>query len=289
MDTYKIKPLLLLSLFAAFLVTPLFMAAPLFLAAPVAQAHESNQHLLEQVINGDHRDPANKARDRYRHPLQTLMFFGVKPDMTVVEIAPGGSGWYMELLAPYLRDNGKYYAASYDQDSVVEYFRSNIKRFNNKVDARPDIYGKIVVTEFAPPKKLAIAPEDSADMVLTFRNVHNWMGGDAAEQAFATFYKTLKPGGILGVVEHRADNGQPQDPKAKSGYVREDYVIELAQAAGFQLLAKSEINSNPKDSKDHVKGVWTLPPSLRGGDGKEEQYRAIGESDRMTLKFVKPE
>ncbi len=254
---------------------------------PTAQAHESTQHLLEQILNGDHRDPVNKARDQYRHPLQTLLFFGVKPDMTVVEISPGGGGWYMELLAPYLREDGKYYAASYDQSASSEYFRRNIKRFNEKVNARPNIYDRIVVTEFAPPRKLAIAPEGSADMVLTFRNVHNWVGNGAADEAFTTFYKTLKPGGILGVVEHRASTDKPQDPKAKSGYVREDYVIKLAEKAGFQLLAKSEINSNPRDTKDHVKGVWTLPPSLRGGDGQQDKYRAIGESDRMTLKFIK--
>lgn len=254
---------------------------------PSLQAHESTQHMLEQIINGDHRDSANRVRDRHRHPLQTLLFFGVKPDMTVVEISPGGGGWYMELLAPYLHENGKYYAASYDQAATSEYFRRNIKRFNEKVDASPEIYDRITVTEFAPPKKLAIAPEGSADMVLTFRNVHNWVGRGAADKAFATFYKTLKPGGILGVVEHRAGTDKPQDPKAKSGYVREDYVIKLAEKAGFKLLAKSEINSNPRDTKDHVKGVWTLPPSLRGGDGQKEKYRSIGESDRMTLKFIK--
>ncbi len=255
--------------------------------APTLQAHESTQHLLEQVLNGDHRDASNKARDRYRHPLQTLLFFGVKPDMTVVEISPGGKGWYMEMLAPYLRESGQYYAASYDQSANSGYVKRNLKAFDAKVKARPDIYDRITVTEFAPPTKLSIAPEGSADMILTFRNVHNWVGSGAADKAFATFYKTLKPGGVLGLVEHRASTSTPQDPKAKSGYVREDYVIKLAEKAGFQLLAKSEINSNPKDSKDHVKGVWTLPPSLRGGDGQEEKYRMIGESDRMTLKFIK--
>lgn len=270
----------------AVLVATLLLINPLL---PIAQAHESNQHLLEEVLNADHRDAKNRARDRYRHPLQTLLFFGVKPDMTVVEISPGGGGWYMELLAPYLREKGKYYAASYDQETKAEYFIRNIKRFNEKVNARPDVYDKITVTEFAPPNKLAIAPAGSADMVLTFRNVHNWVGRGGADKAFATFFKTLKPGGILGVVEHRARADKPQDPKAKSGYVREDYVIKLAEAVGFQLLAKSEINANPKDTTNYEKGVWTLPPSLRTKDKDGDKYLAIGESDRMTLKFVKPE
>jgi len=277
MVTY-IRKILLLSALVGFLL-PSFSVL----------AGDSHQQLLEQIIAGDHREPANKARDRYRHPLQTLTFFDIKPDMTVVEILPGGGGWYMELLAPYLRDHGTYYAASYDQDAKKKYFRRNIKRFNDKVNARPDIYGKIIVTEFAPPDKLEMAPQGSADRVLTFRNVHNWMGNDAAAEAFTSFYRVLKPGGILGVVEHRARADQPQDPKAKSGYVREDYVIQLAEAAGFELLAKSEINANPKDSKDHSKGVWSLPPSLRGGERSKEAYQAIGESDRMTLKFIKPE
>ena len=216
------------------------------------------------------------------------MFFGVTPEMTVVEISPGGSGWYMELLAPYLRDHGKYYAASYDQSSKTDYVVRNLVAFNKKIKARPDVYDRINVTEFSPPTKVAIAPAGSADMVLTFRNVHNWVGGGSADAAFTAFYTTLKPGGILGVVEHRASNDQPQDPKAQSGYVREDYVIALAEKAGFKLIGRSEINANPKDTKDYKKGVWSLPPSLRAGDGNEQKYRDIGESDRMTLVFMKP-
>lgn len=265
----------------AFLLSIVFQSTAL-------QAHSDNKELLNQIINGDHRDPNNKARDAARHPLETLMFFGVTPEMTVVEISPGGSGWYMELLAPYLRDHGKYYAASYDQSSKTDYVVRNLVAFNKKIKARPDVYDRINVTEFSPPTKVAIAPAGSADMVLTFRNVHNWVGGGSADAAFTAFYTTLKPGGILGVVEHRASNDQPQDPKAQSGYVREDYVIALAEKAGFKLIGRSEINANPKDTKDYKKGVWSLPPSLRAGDGNEQKYRDIGESDRMTLVFMKP-
>lgn len=255
-------------------------------SAPISE--EKNLQLMQSVIDGSHRDKGNIARDVYRHPLKTLSFFGIQPDMTVVEISPGGKGWYMEILAPYLRDKGTYYAASFDQDSTIAYFQRGIKMFNKKVAAHPEVYGKIKVTEFAPPSKTDIAPEGSADMVLTFRNVHNWVKRGGDRLAFETFYKTLKPGGILGVVEHRASTDQPQDPEAKSGYVREDYVIELAESIGFKLAAKSEINANPKDTKNHKAGVWSLPPSLRAKDGNDEKYLAIGESDRMTLKFVKP-
>lgn len=251
-------------------------------------SEDNNLQLMQAAIDGSHRDKRNVARDVYRHPLKTLSFFGIQPDMTVVEILPGGKGWYMEILAPYLRDKGTYYAASFDQDSVIEYFQRGIAMFNKKVAAHPEVYKNIKVTEFAPPSKTDIAPAGSADMVLTFRNVHNWMkrGGDRA--AFESFYKTLKSGGILGVVEHRANTDQPQDPKAESGYVREDFVIELAESVGFKLAAKSEINANPRDTKDYKAGVWTLPPSLRLKDDNNEKYLAIGESDRMTLKFIKP-
>lgn len=261
---------------------------PFVLTSTTLQAHEHQERLLNQILNGDHRDPSNKARDAARHPLQTLMFFGVEPDMTVVEISPGGKGWYMELLAPYLREQGKYYAASFDQHSKAGYVIRNQAAFNKKIQARPDIYDRITVTEFAPPKKVDIAPAGSADMVLTFRNVHNWVSDGSADAAFAAFYNALKPGGVLGLVEHRASNEQPQDPKAKSGYVREDYVIALAQKAGFKFVKQSEINANPNDTKDYQKGVWSLPPSLRAGDGNNQKYLKIGESDRMTLLFKKP-
>lgn len=239
------------------------------------------------VSADQHRSAENKARDQYRHPQQTLEFFGVKNDMTVVEIWPGG-GWYSEILAPYLRDKGQLYAAHFSADSKVAYFTKNLKGFIKKTTAQPEIYGKMILTELDPPAKIEIAPAGSADRVLTFRNVHNWMKSGQADVVFKAMYVVLKSGGILGVVEHRAAADTDQDPQAKSGYVREDYVIELAKKAGFKLVEKSALNANPNDTKNHPAGVWTLPPSLRLKEENKAHYLAIGESDRMTLKFVKP-
>lgn len=207
--------------------------------------------------------------------------------MTVVEIWPGG-GWYLDVIAPYLRLKGTYYAAGFDQDADSDYVKGSINRLNTKLAGRPDLYSHVVVTEMAAGK-FEIAPAGSADMVLTFRNVHNWLDdGDFPALAFAAMYRALKPGGVLGVIEHRGDADKAQDPDGKSGYVTEKYVIDLAEAAGFQLADRSEINANPKDTKDYSRGVWTLPPTLTRGDKKRDKYLAIGESDRMTLKFVRP-
>jgi predicted methyltransferase len=208
--------------------------------------------------------------------------------MTVVELYPGGGGWYTEVLAPYLHDRGTYYAASYDPDSTSDYYRKNSKAYTDKLATNPAVYGNVKVTVLAPPEKVDIAPAGSADVVLTFRNIHNWMGDGQAETVFAAAYRALKPGGVFGVTEHRGKPGSVQDPKADSGYVNEDYVISLAKNAGFELAARSEINANPADTKDHPEGVWNLPPALRGGDNDRDKYLKIGESDRMTLKFVKP-
>ena len=234
---------------------------------------------LQAAIDNPARPAADRDRDRYRHPLQTLQFFGVKPTMTVVEIWPGG-GWYTGILAPYLKDHGKLYEA------VPPGPRSD--PYRKKLAADPKLYGVVTITELGPPNHYDIAPPRSADMVLTFRNVHNWMRGGYAEDVFKAMYQALRPGGILGVEEHRADPKSTQDPKASSGYVREDYVIGLAEKAGFHLVARSEINANPKDTRDYKEGVWTLPPTLRMGNVDRDKYLAIGESDRMTLKFVKP-
>lgn len=261
----------------------------LALVSPAAQGGDAATRMkLQQVIAGDHRSETNKARDVYRHPVETLDFFGLRDNMTVVEIAPGG-GWYTEILAPFLKDNGKYYAAGFDPDSDQEFARKGAARFQAKLAEQPELYGHTVVTVLAPPHKTAIAPAGTADRVLTFRNVHNWMAAGTADEVFAAMYQALKPGGILGVVEHRGDPAVAQDPKAKSGYVNEAYVIALATKAGFKLAGRSEINANLKDTKDYPEGVWTLPPTLRLKDQDRERYLAIGESDRMTLKFVKPE
>jgi predicted methyltransferase len=244
---------------------------------------------LDKVLAGDHRSAENRARDKYRHPKETLEFFGFRQDMTVMEVSPGGGGWYTEILAPTLREHGEYVAASWDPNSTSEYVKKNSKRYADKLASRPDLYDRAKLTALQAPNALKPVPDGSVDMVLTFRNIHGWMGDDSADAMFAAMYAALKPGGILGVAEHRAKTDKPQDPKAESGYVREDYAIALIEKAGFKLIGKSEINANPKDTADHPKGVWTLPPTLQGGDVDREKYLAIGESDRFTLRFRKPE
>ena len=245
--------------------------------------------LWEELLTAGHRSEKNKQRDQYRHPQETLEFFGIKPGMTVVEIAPGG-GWYTEILSPLLGPNGTLYAAHFDPNSEVEYYRNGRAKFERKMDVESDVYGNVEITTFQPPEMLDIAPAGSADAVVTFRNVHNWLRGgrEATVDSFKAMHKALKPGGVLGVVEHRLPESQQQDEKASSGYMHQQFVIDVAQDAGFKLVASSEINANPKDTANHPKGVWTLPPSLRLGEENQDKYLEIGESDRMTLKFVKP-
>lgn len=242
---------------------------------------------LKQAIAGKHRAAEHKARDKYRHPEQTLEFFEVKNDMTVVEIWPG-AGWYTEILAPYLKTNGKLIAAQFSPDAELPYHKNAAQKYIDKLKAQPNFYGNVELSVLEPPQYLQIAPDNSVDRVLTFRNVHNWMASDQAAIVFKAMFAALKPGGILGVVEHRSNNLKPQDPKAASGYVSEDYVIALARNAGFEFLAKSDINANNKDTKDYAEGVWMLPPALSGKDKDRKKYLAIGESDRMTIKFIKP-
>lgn len=236
---------------------------------------------LEESVSGPLRTAENKKRDQYRHPLETLKFFGVEKDMTVVEIWPSG-GWYTQILAPYLAEKGQYIIADPAADPKG-YTTPRSKWLEN----HPEIAKTVKKVTFAPGKKIDLGQDNSADMVLTFRNVHNWLPVKNQEEAFNSFYKVLKPGGILGVVEHRANTKKPFKPE--SGYVPEKEVIKLAEQAGFKLAEKSNINANPKDTADHPEGVWTLPPALRLGDKNKEKYLEIGESDRMTLKFVKPE
>jgi predicted methyltransferase len=242
---------------------------------------------LTNILVGKHRSSEHKRRDLYRHPQQTLEFFDVKDNMTVVEIWPG-EGWYTEILAPYLKDHGKLYVAHFSADAKEPHFQKSLQKFVSKLHAQPKIYGNVELTTLQPPDALQIAPDGSADRVLTFRNAHNWMKNDQAPAVFKAMFRALKSGGILGVVEHRSSSLKPQDSHAASGYVSEDYVIALARNAGFEFLAKSEINANSKDTKDYPEGVWTLPPSLKLKDKDRKKYLTIGESDRMTLKFVKP-
>lgn len=240
---------------------------------------------LAKAIAGSHRSPAFVARDAARHPQEVLEFIGIKPTMTVLEISPGG-GYWTEILGPYLKDKGTYYT-TVAPAAMGERAVKAAADWKAKLEANKAIYGEVKIAEFGRGVT-DIVPEGTVDMVLTFRNVHNWMAAGFAEQAFAAFYKALKPGGILGVEEHRARNDQPQDPQARSGYVREDYTIALAEGAGFKFVGKSEVLANPKDTKDWPAGVWTLPPTLRLGDQDREKYLAIGEADNFLLKFEKP-
>ena len=255
------------------------------LAGSLARADDAPDAKLQQLVAGPQRAPEAKARDQFRHPYELLHFFGLADDQTVVEIWPGGTGFWTEILAPYLHDRGMYYAAVGEETS--DEARKANATFAAKLAAHPEIYGKVIVTTFAGDRH-EIAPAGSADLIVTFRNLHNWMADHDAEAAFRAFYTALKPGGILGIEDHRGLATAPQDPEAKSGYVRQDYAVALAEAAGFKLLGSSEINANPKDTKDYPEGVWTLPPTLALGDKDRAKYAAIGESDRMTLRFVKP-
>ncbi len=247
---------------------------------------------LAAALSGAHRSEENRARDAWRHPQETLAFFGFQPTMTVVEVTPGG-GWYTEVLAPALRDRGRLVAAVVDpasaaNDRARDYYTRGNDTFRAKLDANAAVYDQVTVTPFSMSEPVFGEP-GSVDMVLTFRNVHNWVGSGAAPGMFKGFYDALRPGGVLGVVEHRAQAGSKAAEDAGSGYMTEDAVIALATAAGFELAGKSEVNANPADTADHPNGVWTLAPSLRVPEGEDaEKYKAIGESDRMTLRFVKP-
>lgn len=252
--------------------------------APAAMADSMAE--LGAIAWGDHRPEGSRERNRYRHPVETLTFFGIEPGMTVVEVSPGG-GWYTEILAPFLRGSGRYYAAAYDPGSDSEYRQRSARRFLEKLAAQPEVYDAVEVSVFEPPAKVEIAPAGTADLVVTFRNVHGWLQGDTARVAFEAMHEALKPGGVLGVVQHRGEPGNPAHRTGEAGYLDENYLIGFIEAVGFQLVETSEVNANPADMHDHPEGVWTLPPTLRLGDVDRADYLRIGESDRMTLKFVK--
>lgn len=249
---------------------------------PPTSASDFTAGQLDAVLAGSWRSAANKARDVYRHPKATLQFFGLQPDQTVIEITPG-AGWYSEVLAPLLRDNGHYIAAVTDNNAEA---KQDVAALRAKFAADPTEYAKTSIATFNPQAPV-FGPAGSADMVLTFRNVHNWAMASTAQAMFKAFYAVLKPGGVLGVVDHRAAPGATLDSVKGSGYLPTDYIIKLATDAGFKLDGQSEVNANPKDTKDYPKGVWTLPPTLTLGDQDRAKYLAIGESDRMTLRFVK--
>lgn len=261
-------------------ITSVVLATCVLVLSPSASAAEKADPKLQSIINGSHRT-ADHNRDKYRHPMETLKFFGIAQDMTVVELWPHG-GWYLRILAPYLRDKGKYYSVLTDApaDGEMAPYDKEVKT----IIAGNQLYDKATVTVLSRGKE-AIAPAGTADMVLTFRNIHNWLGDGYDKAAFQQAFKALKPGGILGVVEHRSD---PNPTGTPAGYVAQQDAIKLAESAGFKLVAQSEINANPKDTKNYPKGVWTLPPTYIEGDKDRSRYEAIGESDRFTLKFQKP-
>jgi predicted methyltransferase len=251
--------------------------------ATAATTAATDPQLTAMVANPDRAAPF-KARDAVRHPAEELTFFGLKPNMTVVEVWPG-SGYWSEILGPYLAASGKYYVAQPPAGDKEE--DEGIAKWRARMAGHKDKAGKFTETVLGKDH-YDIAPPNSADLVVTFRNLHNWVNGGYADAALAACFRALKPGGILGVEDHRGRTDKPQDPKAESGYLREDFAIALAKKAGFELVDKSEMNANPKDTKDWVDGVWTLPPSYSQGDKDRAKYAAIGEADNFVLKFRKP-
>ncbi|MAA61639.1 MULTISPECIES: class I SAM-dependent methyltransferase [unclassified Idiomarina] len=265
-------------------VSAIALASVLSACSPAPEADS-----LQAAVDHESRTDKYQARDEFRHPKETLEFFELEPSMTVVEIWPGG-GWYTEILAPYLADEGQLYAAHFPENSDSDYYQRSLENFKEKLTTNP-VYGNVELTEFAPGEDTDIAPPRSADRILTFRNLHNWYmqeGEEGVLQAFRHFHQTLKPNGMLGIVDHRLPESADAEAFKDSGYVKESWVIDLAEQAGFEFVASSEVNANPKDTADHPKGVWTLPPTLTLGDEDKEKYEAIGESDRFTLKFQKP-
>ena len=273
----------------AIAVTLSCSALSLSATAHDTHAHEANTNnsasakALENAVTGDHRTAKNKARDQYRHPIETLNFFGFTPNMTVVEITPGG-GWYTEILAPALKGTGKLYGAHYPDTGEDNYYSNSRKKLVKKL-ASDVVFSEVILTDFTPRQESELAPQGTADLILTFRNLHNWKDA-GVEQVFKDAFNALKPGGVLGIVEHRLPAGV--SPEKARGYVSEAHTIKQAKAAGFRFSGSSEVNANAKDLAIYPKGVWTLPPVLRLGETDRAKYLAIGESDRMTLKFVKP-
>ncbi|MBN1239435.1 MAG: class I SAM-dependent methyltransferase [Gammaproteobacteria bacterium] len=277
---------------AAFSALAMTAALCVHVQAPGQTTDAEASAALDAAIAGDHRSDRNRARDRYRHPKETLQFFGFRPDMTVVEIWPG-AGWYTEILAPALREQGKLYVAQYGEEPPFDYQQREMQTLEEKLSGAPEVYGDVTLTALDFSEGSGIAPSGSADLVVTFRNVHNWFDEgygppDAPAIAFAAMYDALKPGGVLGVVDHRWPDPASEDPAAGNGYVSEERVIDLAEEAGFELAGRSDVNRNPFDTHDHPAGVWTLPPDLALRDRDRDKYLEIGESDRFTLKFVKP-
>ncbi len=260
----------------------LIIASSSFSSSAFADTSEA----LDKAIQGSQRDPNNVARDVYRHPKETLTVFGIEPSMKVLEILPG-RGWYTEILAPFLKDSGEFTVASFGDTHPTKYLRNIHIEFIRKMNADTNIYGKVKTVVFDKDGYLTDIRDNSLDMVLTFRNTHNWIRFGGIEEIYSAFHRVLKPGGILGVVQHRADTGIDAKVTAEKGYVPKPYLINLIEDKGFELVKNSEVNANPSDSKDYPEGVWSLPPTYREKDKDRDRYTIIGESDRMTMKFIK--
>jgi predicted methyltransferase len=263
--------------------------AALLIGSSVYAAGPNFAERVASAMTGTHRADENKARDQYRHPAETLAFFGIEDGMTVMEIWPG-SGWYTEILAPAVRDHGTLVIATWDPqvEGQPAYRYELPKELAEKFTQHPEIYDQVQGQYFSPPESASLGEAGSIDAIVTFRNTHGWINAGQAQDIFNEFARVLKPGGILGVVQHRADDGVDPQVSAEKGYVSEASVKAIAAKAGLEFEAASEINANPKDTKDYPEGVWTLPPSYALGEVDHDKYAAIGESDRMTLRFRKP-
>jgi predicted methyltransferase len=254
-----------------------------FMAAP-AVAHDHDP--LTKALAGEHREEANAARDSARNPKETLEFFGFKPDLTIIEVYPGG-GWYTEILAPAVRGQGKLVSAGFPASSPSEYAQRVRSEYAAKLASAPAVYDEVEVIEYVPGADKALGEPASADLVVSFRNLHSFYRGGNLDKFLADSFAVLKSGGVLGVVQHRARAGSDPEAGKESGYLPQAWVVSQAEAAGFRLDESAEINANPRDTADHPGGVWALPPTLGHGDTDRGKYEAIGESDRMTLRFVK--
>ncbi|MGH8319924.1 MAG: class I SAM-dependent methyltransferase [Steroidobacteraceae bacterium] len=264
----------------------LLAGAALIAGCVTTSGRATTASALDVVLAGSQRTAADRARDRYRHPKETLLFFGVRPGTRVLQLWPE-SGWYTKVIAPLVHARGQYDAGVIVPDPGSRFLEARLADYRQLLASRPQLYGRVRVVSF-PLDGGDVVPPGSVDMALSFRNLHEWMALGDAQQALASIYRALAPGGVFGVVDNRGNPALPQDPRAKNGYVRQDYAIRLIQAAGFRLVATSEVNANPKDTKNYACGVWALPPDYRLGNIDRAKYEAIGESDRFTLKFIKP-
>jgi predicted methyltransferase len=250
-------------------------------------SRETTASAIDVALAGSQRSAADRGRDQYRHPKQTLLFFGIRPGMRVLQVWPE-SGWYTEIIAPLLEARGAgYIAGVIAPDPGSRFLQARLASYQRLLASRPDLYGGVRVVTF-PLNGADVLQPGSVDMVVSFGDLHEWMALGDARHALATIYSALAPGGVFGVVDNRGDPSIPQDPRARNGYVRQDYAIRLIEAAGFRLVASSEVNANPRDTRNYPAGVWTLPPDYRLGNIDRARYEAIGESDRFTLKFVRP-